>query len=70
MFYFIAAAALLLAAIAAGRSLTTASPQHLERPFEILAPQAAPLAHDPLGASDEPPSPDPVGLASEVGRSE
>ena len=63
VFYFMAAAALLLAVLAAGRSLTTASPQHVERPFEILAPQAAPLAHDPLGASDEPPSSDSVGLA-------
>jgi len=65
VFYFMAAAALLLAFLAAGRSLTTASPQHLERPFEILAPQATPLAHDPLGAYDEPPSPDPVGVTSE-----
>jgi MFS family permease len=46
VFYFMAAAALLLAFFAAGRSLTTAPPQHLERPFEILVPQAAPLAHD------------------------
>jgi hypothetical protein len=45
VFYFMAAAALLLAFLAAGRSLTTASPQHRERPFEILAPQAASLAH-------------------------
>jgi hypothetical protein len=68
VFYFMAAAALLLAFLAAGRSLTTASPQHLERPFEILAPQAASLAHDPLGSSDEPPSsPDRVGAASEKG---
>ena len=69
VFYFMAAAALLLAVLAAGRSLTTASPQHLERPFEILAPQATPLAHEPLGASVEPPSPDRVGLAPEVVRS-
>jgi len=65
VFYFMTAAALLLAFLAAGRSLTTASPQHRERPFEILAPQAAPLAHDQLGSSDEPLSPDPVGVASE-----
>ena len=39
VFYFMAAA-LLLAFLAAGRSLTTASPQHREGPFEILAPQA------------------------------
>jgi len=57
-FYFMTAAALLLAFLAAGRSLTTASPQDREPPFEILAPQAAP-------SSDEPLSPDPVGVASE-----
>jgi hypothetical protein len=48
-----AAAAFLLALLAAGRSLTTAPPQHLERPFEILTPEAAPLVHDPLGPGDE-----------------
>jgi MFS family permease len=64
VFYFMGAAALLLAVLAAGRSLTRASPQHRERPFEILAPQAALLAHDPLGASDGFPSPAPVGLVS------
>jgi len=47
--YLIAAAACLLAVFAFVRSLTSASPPHLERPFEILAPQASPLAHDPLG---------------------
>ena len=57
VFYFMAAAAMFLAVLAAGRSLTTTAPHHLERPFEILAPQAASLAHDPLGASDEPRSP-------------
>jgi MFS family permease len=68
VFYFMTAAALLLAFLAGGRSLTTAAPQHLERPFEILAPQAASLAHDPLGSSDEPSSsPDRVGAASETG---
>ena len=44
--YRISDAALLIAAIAAARSLTSASPVHLERTFTILAPQAAPLAHD------------------------
>ena len=67
VFYLMAAAALLLAVLAASRSLTRTSPQHLERPFEILTPQASPLAHDPLGISDELPSPDPVGLASKDG---
>ena len=63
VFCFMGAAALLLAFLAGGRSLTTPSPKHRERPFQILAPQAAPLAHDPLGASDEPSSSDSVGLA-------
>src|SRR5499427_1459830 len=61
LLYFMAAAALLLAVLAATRSLTTASPQHLVRPFDILAPQAAPLAHDPV---DKVLSPNPVGVAS------
>jgi MFS family permease len=51
VFYFMAAVALLLAFLAVGRSLTTSAPQHLERPFEILAPQAAPLAHAPRDAA-------------------
>ena len=51
--YFMAATAFLLALLAAGRSLTTRAPPHLERPFQILTPQAAALAHDPPGASDE-----------------
>jgi MFS family permease len=53
VFYVMAAAALLVAAVAAGRSLIKAPPPHLERSFEILAPQAAPLAHDALGASEK-----------------
>jgi MFS family permease len=52
LFYFMAAAALLLALVAAGWSLATAAPRHLRRPFEILAPQAAPLAHNQLDSSD------------------
>jgi hypothetical protein len=47
-----AAAALLLALVAAGWSLATAAPRHLRRPFEILAPQVAPLAHNQLDSSD------------------
>jgi len=58
-------AALFLSFPAAGRSLTTTTPHHLERPFEILAPQASLLAHDPLDASDEPRSSDPIIVASE-----
>ena len=62
---FMAAAALFLTFLAAGRSFTTMAPHHVERPFEILAPQAATLAHAPLDASDEPLSPDPIKVASE-----
>ena len=51
LFYLMAAAALLLALIAAARRMMSASPMHLERTFDILAPQAAPLAHDPVGPS-------------------
>ena len=61
----IQAAALILTFLAVGRSFTTMAPHHVERPFEILAPQAATLAHAPLDASDEPLSPDPIKLASE-----
>ena len=65
VFYFMAVAALILTFLAAGRSFTTTAPHHLERPFEILTPQATPLAHDPLDASDELRSPDPIIVASE-----
>ena len=44
--YLMGAAALLLSVIAAVRSLIASAPPHLERTFDILAPQAAPLAHD------------------------
>jgi MFS family permease len=67
LFYFMAAAALLLALLAAAQSLTTVPPEHRERPFEILAPQAAPLAHDPFESPDEPPSPAPVEGVSKNG---
>jgi len=47
--YMIAAAALVLAILAASRSLTSASPPQLERTFNILPPQPTPLGHDPVG---------------------
>ena len=66
--YFMAVAGLLIGFVAVARSRTTAEPPHLQRPFEILTPQAAPLAHDPRGASDVH-APDPaagtVRLASD-----
>lgn len=48
--YMMGVAALLLAVVAAVRSLISASPAHQERTFEILAPQASPLAHDLAGS--------------------
>ena len=60
VFYMMATAALIMALIAAGRTFLSVSPPRLERPFKILAPQAAPLAHDPLGGSEKPPLPTPV----------
>jgi hypothetical protein len=60
VFYFMAAVGLLLAVLAAARRLATEAPAHQERTFEILAPQATPLAHDllapsmPVPASQEP----------------
>ena len=53
VFYFMAAAAFLLALVAAGWSLIMKAPLHVQRSFEILAPQAAPLAHDSLGPCDD-----------------
>lgn len=53
VFYFMAAAVLLLALVAGLGGLITAPPKHREVHFEILTPQAGPLAHDPLGTSDE-----------------
>jgi len=64
--YFMAAAAFLLAVLAWWRSATTAAAPHLQRSFDILAPQATPLAHDPLGSYAESPPSDPVGAASEA----
>jgi hypothetical protein len=48
-----AAAVLLLAIVAGLGGLMTPAPEQLEAPFEILAPEAGPLAHDPLDASHE-----------------
>lgn len=44
--YLIAVTAIVLAVLAVTRSLTSKEPPHLERPFTVLAPQAAALAHD------------------------
>jgi MFS family permease len=67
VFYFMAATSLLLAVLSGARSTTTTAPPHLERSFTILTPQAAPLAHDPLGLSDEPPLPGAIGPGADEG---
>jgi MFS family permease len=59
LLYFMAAAALLLALVAIARRSARAPPTHQGRTFEILTPQAAPLAHDLRGPAEEyspPPS--------------
>ena len=53
VFYFMAAAVLVLAGVAGLSGLMTLAPTHREVPFEILAPQAGPLAHHPLDSSDQ-----------------
>jgi len=49
VFYLIAAVGLLLGLLAVARRLVAAPPAQQERTFEILTPQATPLAHDLLG---------------------
>jgi MFS family permease len=53
VFYFMAAAGALLAFVAGLGSFMTSPPTHREVPFEILTPQAGPLAHDPLEPSEQ-----------------
>jgi MFS family permease len=66
LFYFMTCSALLLTLVAVGFSLIKASPLHLRRSFEILAPQAAPLSHDSLGPCDDSPA-NPIGAISDEG---
>jgi MFS family permease len=53
VFYFMSAAVLLLALVATIGSFVTPPPRQRKMPFEILTPQAGPLAHDPLDSSAE-----------------
>ena len=53
VFYFMAAAAFVLAFVAGLGGFTTSPPMHRDVPFEILTPQAGPLAHDPLEPSEQ-----------------
>lgn len=46
VFYLMAAAAFLLALLAASKSLRSPPPPHMERPFDILAPQTAPFTQE------------------------
>jgi MFS family permease len=55
VFYLMAAVVLVLALVAGFGSLMTPPPLHQKAPFEILTPQAGPLAHDPLEPLDRPP---------------
>lgn len=47
VFYLIIGAAIVLAVIAAAKSLTSALPPHLVRPFEVLTPQVPVVAREP-----------------------
>jgi MFS family permease len=53
VFYFMATSVLLLTLVAGLGSLLTRGPPHQKVPFGILAPQAGPLAHDPLASSGD-----------------
>lgn len=53
VFYFMAAAVLLLVLVASLGSLITPAPRQRKAPFEILTPQAGPLAHDPVDSGGE-----------------
>jgi MFS family permease len=64
VFYFMAAAALLLALVAGAGHLMVAAPRHLQRTFDILAPQAAAIAHDQLGELNDPSLPSATDAAS------
>ncbi|WP_119270579.1 MFS transporter [Taklimakanibacter deserti] len=55
--YLMAVAALVLMVLSLGRSLIRASPLRLKRPFRILAPQAARLAHAPMEDPEKGPAP-------------
>jgi hypothetical protein len=64
VFYFMAAAVFLLALVAGFGGLMTSRPIQIESPFDILAPQAAPLAHDPFGSAEpSKPAPSNGGMA-------
>ena len=57
VFYFMAATAVLLAVFATGLGFAVPPPPHRRRTFNILTPQAAPLAHDLFDQTEELSSP-------------
>jgi len=59
LLYFVAAATILLAAVAGLRMLVRSSPEHVERPFEVLDPLTAPISHEPE-ATEEDGTPRPI----------
>jgi len=63
VFYFMAVVALVLALVAWFDSLRRASPLHQERSFDILPPQASPLAHAAWSCPEEPSSVHPSEAA-------
>lgn len=65
LFYFMAASAAILAVVAGSKSVSAAAPLHLRRPFQILAPQAVPVAHDPVDANGNPIPADSMGIGSQ-----
>lgn len=54
VFYFMSAIAVLLAVFAFATRYAAPPPERHARTFDILAPQATPLAHDLLGPVEEP----------------
>jgi MFS family permease len=56
VFYFMAVVVAVLALLAGIGSVITPAPVHAKATFEILAPQAGPLAHDPGDISRQDPS--------------
>jgi MFS family permease len=66
VFYFIAAAAGLLALLAVTYSKLRTAPFNLRRPFKILPPDATLITHDPVGSSaNAPAAPDGNGTLAQ-----
>jgi MFS family permease len=50
---FMAAAAVVLAAVAGLRVLVRAAPEHVERPFDLIDPLTAPITQEPQATQDD-----------------